>query len=247
MTDIRATRRRPFLHSYINLTTMSGVEATTVLGTISATLHLIEASRNVFHAAKDAKGLHEAFRKVSENIPLVEAILEMAADAQQRNVTELRDTGNLVRKEALETSAKAIEPVIATCKGNVDRLKLIFDQAVPSDQSTRMQRYLKALQTVGPQKKCLVEELMGEILAKLQLLRDYRFLEDGKIWEKLADARHEMSQIPRSLQEESIRYSHTGSGPMNIGCDSGQQRFYTQSGGFGKMYFGDTKNCTHSD
>jgi hypothetical protein len=59
---------------------MPGAEAIAVLGIISSAISLIEASQEIYDAATNAQGLHEAFRKVAENIPLV---LDTLHDAKQ--------------------------------------------------------------------------------------------------------------------------------------------------------------------
>jgi len=61
---------------------MSGAEAALVLGLISSAIAIIDASQKIYDAAKDASGLHKAFKKVAENIPLVLDTLKAAEKAQ---------------------------------------------------------------------------------------------------------------------------------------------------------------------
>ena len=50
------------------------VEAGTVIGLISGVISIIEATKAVYDAAKDAKGQPEAFRQVAARLPLVNDI-----------------------------------------------------------------------------------------------------------------------------------------------------------------------------
>jgi hypothetical protein len=63
---------------------MSGAEAVTVVGLISSIITIIETSKKLYDASHDAKGLHEAFRGVAQNMPLVLDILRDCGMVQQR-------------------------------------------------------------------------------------------------------------------------------------------------------------------
>ncbi|KAL2046478.1 hypothetical protein ABVK25_011833 [Lepraria finkii] len=63
---------------------MTGVvEAGTVIGLISAVISIIEATKTVYDAAKDAKGQPKAFRQVVARLPLVNEILKSAKERIQ--------------------------------------------------------------------------------------------------------------------------------------------------------------------
>ena len=59
---------------------MSGAEAGFVVGLISGVISIIEATKTVYDAAKDAKGQPEAFRQVAVRLPLVIEILHSAKE-----------------------------------------------------------------------------------------------------------------------------------------------------------------------
>ena len=55
---------------------MTGVvEAGTIVGLISGVILIIEATKTIYDAAKDAKGQPEAFRQVAARLPLVRELL----------------------------------------------------------------------------------------------------------------------------------------------------------------------------
>lgn len=213
-----------------------------MLGIISSTITIITASRQVFDAAKDAQGLHEAFKRVSENMPLVLDTLHDAKQVQLRSITEFEGSSDGAKRDAIENSAKAIKPAMATCEENVRKLQKMFEEVVPGDESTRMQRYWKAVQTATPGKKRRVEELMKEILEKLQILHIIRFFKDSTKSQRLANALEGINQVPSSLSDEDGRYSHFGSGSLNVNTSTGVQRNYTYGGGSGKMFNAETQH-----
>lgn len=63
---------------------MSGAEAIGIVGLIASVISIIKTSRDLYDAANSAKGLHEAFRAVSQNIPLVLDILRDCKRAQEQ-------------------------------------------------------------------------------------------------------------------------------------------------------------------
>ncbi len=129
---------------------MPGAEAIAVIGLIAAVIDIVQATKKVYDAANDATGLPEAFREVAKNLPLVE------------------DTLRLVKDSVDEKTCTVINPVIKTCEVKAGSLKKLFDEVVPKEGAKRMERYVKALRSLG--KGSRVEDLMGEILEELQLL-----------------------------------------------------------------------------
>ena len=59
---------------------MSSAEAGFVVGLILGVISIIEATKTVYDAAKDAKGQPEAFRQVAARLPLVIEILHSAKE-----------------------------------------------------------------------------------------------------------------------------------------------------------------------
>ena len=80
---------------------MTGAETGFVVGLISATITIIEATKAIYDSAKDVQGQPEAFRQVAARLPLVARILHNAR----------------ARSSALnETEQEALEPVLESCK-----------------------------------------------------------------------------------------------------------------------------------
>ncbi|KAK3614600.1 hypothetical protein LTR56_026643 [Elasticomyces elasticus] len=210
---------------------MSGAEAIGIVGLIASVITIIETSRDLYDAATNAKGLHEAFRAVSQNIPLVLNILRDCKRAQEQADEEYRTSTDAAHKRDLEASAEASKAIMLACEDNARRLKEIFEKVVPGDYATRIDRYKKAVQAIMPDKKRKVEDLMKDILEKLQLLHTSRFF--GAINEERSDdlvaAIQQLSDLAPSLPDEDSRYSHSGSGAMNVNAGSGTQRNYSQS------------------
>ena len=215
---------------------MSGAEAITILGLISSVITIIETSRDLYDAASSAQGLHEAFRAVSQNIPLVLNILRDCKKVQEQINQDYSLTTDADRKRDIEESSKAVEPLILACEENAKRLQEIFQKVVPDEDAGWAERYKKAAHAVMPGKKRKVEDLMKEILEKLQLLHTSQFFKseneqkNEKKSKELEAAISQLSELPSSLPEDEGRYSHHGSGAMFINPGLGKQHNYNQSG-----------------
>jgi hypothetical protein len=215
---------------------MSGAEAITVLGLISSVIAIIEASRDLYDAASSVEGLHEAFRAVSQNIPLVLNILRDCKKVQEQVDRDYSLTTDADRKREIEESSKAVEPLIKACQENGKRLQEIFQKVVSEDDASWIERYKKAASAVMPGKKRKVEDLMKEILEKLQLLHTSRFFKseneqrNEKKSKELETAITQLSELPSSLPGDEGQYSHYGSGAMFVNPGLGTQHNYNQSG-----------------
>jgi preprotein translocase subunit YajC len=137
---------------------MSGAEVITVLGLISSVIAIIETSR-----------------AVSQNIPLVLNILRDCKKVQEQISRDYSLTTDADRKRDIEESNKAVEPLLLACEENAKRLQEIFQKVIPDEDASWAERYKKAARAVLPGKKRKVEDLMKEILEKLQLLHTSRF------------------------------------------------------------------------
>jgi hypothetical protein len=186
---------------------MSGAEVITVLGLISSVIAIIETSRDLYDAASSAQGLHEAFRAVSQNIPLVLNILRNCKKVQEQISRDYSLTTDADRKRDIEESSKAVEPLILACEENTKRLQEIFQKVVPDEDAGWAERYKKATRAALPGKKRKVEDLMKEILEKLQLLHTSRFFKseneqkNEKKSKELEAAISQLSELPSSLPE----------------------------------------------
>ncbi|KAI6824980.1 hypothetical protein KC332_g6203 [Hortaea werneckii] len=228
---------------------MSGSEVITVLSLISSVITIIETSQDVFAAASSADGLHEAFRTVSQNVPLVLNILRDCKRAQEQVKKDYKQTCDEDLKRDIEQSSKDVEPLIQACQDDAKQLQQIFQKVVPEDGSSWVERYKKAAHAVLPGKKRKVEDLMKEILEKLQLLHTSRFFksENEKKNEnrsmELKTAINQLSELSSSLLENEGQYNHYGSGGIFIHPGKGTQQNYSQSGGSGnRQYIGGTQN-----
>ena len=227
---------------------MSGVEAITVIGLISSVITIIETSRDLYDAATSVRGLHEAFRTVSNNIPLVLNILRDCKRVQEQADRDWRDSNDAAQKRELEKSAEAVRPIMAACGDNVAKLKAIFEKVVPQDDAHWLERYRKAVQAVMPDKKRKVEDLMKDILEKLQLLHTnqfYKIVTEGKS-DELNGAIQQLSDLSTSLPDDDTHYIHYGSGSMNVNTGKGTQHNYNQSGGSNnEQYIATTQHFKH--
>ena len=224
---------------------MSGAEAITIIGLISSVITIIEKSRDLYDAATNVKGLHEAFRAVSSNIPLVLNILRECKRVQEQDDRDWRETNDAARKLELEESAEAVRPIMAACEDNAMKLKEIFEKVIPEEDANWLDRYRKAVQTVMPGRKRKVEDLMKDILEKLQLLhanQSFKVVTERRS-DDLDGAIQQLSELSPSLPDDDGRYSHYGSGSMNINSGEGTQHNYNQSGGSNnKQYIATTQH-----
>ena len=226
---------------------MSCAEVITVLGLISSVITIIETSRDIYDAASSAEGLHEAFRALSQNIPLVLNILRDCKRVQEQVDKDYSLTVDEDLKRDIDESNKAVEPLIKSCQENAKKLQKIFEKVVPDDGASWVERYKKAAHAVMPGKKRKVEDLMKEILEKLQLLHTSRFFKSGneqkneKKSKELEIAISQLSELPSSLPENEGQYNHYGPGGMFINPGLGTQHNCIQSGGTVNMqYMGQT-------
>ncbi len=207
---------------------MTGVvEAGTVIGLISGVISIIEATRTVYDAAKDAKGQPQAFRQVAARLLLVGEILHSAKE----------------RTETLDESAReALKPILESCKSKAEDLEKLFQKVVRKDDDKWYDRYKKAVATLGKGDK--VEYLMEGILKDIQVLTCERLMGTATYAQvkELEEAIKEMNEMPPSLQDEARsviqthsgsgdNIGHTGPGTMNIHKGSGDLYHNVISGG----------------
>jgi hypothetical protein len=176
---------------------MSGAEAGFVVGLIASVISIIEATKTVYDAAKDAKGQPEAFRQVAARLPLVIDILRSA------------------KARALdETAAEAIEHSLKSCKAKAEKLQEIFQKVIRKDDDKWYDRYKKAVGTVG--KGAKVESLLGEILKDIQVIacKKLEGTATSAQVKELEQAIKQMNEMPSSLQDETGggMQNHQGSG-----------------------------------
>jgi hypothetical protein len=207
---------------------MSGAEAVFVVSLISNVISIIEATKTVYNAAKDAKGQPEAFRQVAARLPLVIGILGSAKE----KIRTLDETVQEAQEEFLESLKKKAE-----------KLEKIFQKVIRKDDDKWYDRYKKALGTLG--KGDRVECLMEGILKDIQVLACERLMgtaTEAQVKE-IEEAVKQMNEMPSSLPEEAGSQTHSGSGD-NIGIFGGSgsvnisKRDFFQSHNTGPVTFG---------
>lgn len=138
---------------------MSGPEAFAILGLIGSIISIIDGTKQVYDAATNAHGLPEAFREVAGRLPLVESILRSAEQQIQRGAEN-------------ENDWVGVNEIIKACKMKAERLKDLFEKAIPVQDTHNFRRFYQAygIYSKGNQ----VKELMQGILQDLQLLTCHR-------------------------------------------------------------------------
>lgn len=181
---------------------MSGVEPLAVLGVISSIITIIETSQKFYEALANTKGLHEAFQRIEETIPLVLRILRKVEETQQAAANEYLQTKNLQRMRAIEAASKELAPIMLSCEKGAHELKSIFEKSLPHDATSRVQRYSKAIQVVLPGRRRKVEQRLKEILEKLQLLTNHQVFENAVISAEFRSAMEKFSITTLPLPRE---------------------------------------------
>jgi hypothetical protein len=211
---------------------MSGAETGLVIGLISGVISIIETTKTVYDAAKDAKGQPEAFRQVAARLPLVIEILQSATE----------------RIQSLdETAQEKLEEFLESLKKKAEKLEKIFRNVIRKDDDKWYDRYKKAVETVMKGEK--VECLMEGILKDIQVLACKRL--QGTATEaqvkEVEEAIKQMNEMPSSLQDETggVTQNHKGSGNNNANTGRGAQHTGTgdlyQNEIRGDAYFGSKK------
>ncbi|EPS41227.1 hypothetical protein H072_4849 [Dactylellina haptotyla CBS 200.50] len=143
---------------------MSGTEFIAVAAVISSIIAIVDGVNKVVDAALDAEGLPKVFRQASHKLPIISDILDSAKSSlEKKGASEI------------ERSAKI---VIDNCSENWQKLKDLFEKVIPDDKASKIDRYYRAVRTLGKGGK--VENLMKEMLESVQLLSSFRILTVSK-------------------------------------------------------------------
>ena len=137
-------------------------------------------------------GLPEAFRVVAGQLPIVLDILDLT----QKSVNQ----GNIN-----EESCKAVKGVVEECKRKVIELDKIFREICPKDVASRLERYSKAVKTLGRGHK--VDNLMQGILRDIQLLACERgiMIADKPRIVQVSTAIAELEALPSSDPQQMLQ------------------------------------------
>lgn len=202
---------------------MSGAEATLVIGLIGSIISIIEATKEIYDAAKDAKGQPEVFREVNVRLQLV---FEILYAVEERAPT------------LVETTQKALKPILESCKAKAADLNNIFRKVIRKDDDKWYDRYAKAFGTRG--KKGRVEYLMKGILKDIKVIAYEKLtgVATEAQMKEIEEAIKQMKEMPPSLPDEprgviqthsgsGDNIGHTGPGTMNI--NKGKGDFYNNN------------------
>ena len=219
---------------------MSGAEAIAVLGVISSIVSIVDGTKKVFEAAKDTKGLPEAFREVAGRLPVVESILGSAKQ-------------NIEEKGVNNDSRKGVENIVKACKEKAEKLQELFNKVVSGEGASRVERYCKAAKVPGKGHK--VEKLMQGILDDVNILIGEKGINSATKaqQEQILKAVNEIAAVAPSVPEQEFQQtgftnSNSGSGTQynaqgdNVAQGNAQQ--YNTAGGSmynsagGSMSFG---------
>jgi hypothetical protein len=201
---------------------MSGAEAITVIGLISAIITIVETSKKLYDASNNAKGLHEAFRDVAQDMPLVLDILRDCHTAQQQVDQKYQATSDASSRRELEKSSEAAKTVMEECRNKANALGEIFGKVLPGDDAGRAERYVKAARSLKPGRTERVEDLMTGIFKQLQMSQTSRFFK-SELEKRAGDIRSavdRLSELGPSLPDEG-KSVHTGSGALYAHTGSG--------------------------
>ncbi|KAJ0165520.1 hypothetical protein CTA2_10964 [Colletotrichum tanaceti] len=200
---------------------MSGVE---VLGLISSIIAILDASLATYAAVKSASGLPPSFRDVSLRLPLIRDTLKAA-------------WGSLAQDTQSHEDETSLQAVLEGCKDKVSALDQVFRSVITSDSDSRLERYLKALNTIPKADK--VENLAAGILADLQVLAGNFVIKAAtreQMRSLIATAREDdVNKLP-SLTANNMgsgsQYVHMGNGNQNVSTGSGVQINGSSTGPF---------------
>ncbi|RYN37640.1 hypothetical protein AA0115_g1358 [Alternaria tenuissima] len=184
---------------------MSGAEVGLVLGIVSSVIAIVEGAKNIYDAAKDAKGLPKAFTQVNGRFPLAVTLLKLTEE-------------NLKSKQRLEDSVyREADEVVKQCKTQAENIRDLFKEVIRGENDTPFERYKKAARAIVGGKGKKVEELMAEMLKNIDALVKLRLMSNATE-DQLKDlqaAIQEMVEMAPSLPDEGtggVNQQHTGSG-----------------------------------
>ncbi|KAK7968784.1 hypothetical protein PG988_007857 [Apiospora saccharicola] len=197
---------------------MSGAgEGAAMLGLISGALTIIEAVQKVYDAAKNAEDIPKAFQEVALRLPLLRETLEIVEQQCNRD-----DFDDLASSEVLSS--------VRRIKKKLRKLETIFNKCIPTEDSSRFERYILALRTLGKDHK--VEKLMKSLLETSQDIVNHHSIRAAtadqvdRLGKALKDISALEPSVPDNVIEDpniSARNVHTGSGDLNTASGNARQ------------------------
>jgi hypothetical protein len=191
---------------------MSGGE---VVQLIDACISLTKAIISIGQAVKDVNGLPTKLAKLFQQLPAVQDIFEEAQKANDNLSVEVR---------------KRAEPTLKHCKDALDRLHILFEKICPREGDKTFKRVWKGTTAQVLGRNSELQNVWMDVESYLDLLQRKQILDIG---DKLDGLKETMKSL---AQEESSKYTHTGSGHQivteggspNIGIQSGTGGTYNQ-------------------
>ncbi|KAG8526141.1 uncharacterized protein KY384_000134 [Bacidia gigantensis] len=167
---------------------MSGAEAIAVLGVVSSIVAIVDAAQKIYSTAKESHGLPEAFREVASRLPIVENILSSVKE-------------NIGSDEVDEDSCRGVRDVAKVCEEKAERLRNLFQKAIPREGTPDLKRYYMAVKAYGKGNE--VETLMKGILEDTQLLVCERGIQTATLSQQkaIAEAIQQISPTPPSVPD----------------------------------------------
>lgn len=206
---------------------MSGVgEAALVIGLISSCISIVDTSKKLLDAAKDAKGLPEALRTVHAQLPLIESTLK-----------NIKSRSTSASDEQCAPVAQAAQ----ACRVNAEKLDKVLQDVIPGEKDGVATRYFKHIKAVGKGGK--VERLTQDILKQLQHLQANHVFANVATTKDLEEAIAQLDNVDEAESPHS--YISHGSGSINVAHVGSSQTNHNYSGNFnttGPMYFGSGTN-----
>ena len=200
-------------------------EAGLLIGLISGIIQIMNATEQVYQAAKDAQGQPTAFREVAARLPLVINILNLAKQKIE----------NSSSKEEL---CMDTEYIVKACEEKALRLKMTLEKCLPTEEAGLGMRTWKGLQMVPRGNRA--EALMQGILKDIIVLTGNSGLR-AATEEQINELKREIvamgSLLPSAIEEQNTVsnssygggaiYSNTGTAPQQI--NNGHGSFYNNN------------------
>ncbi|KAI8154036.1 hypothetical protein K4K49_009984 [Colletotrichum sp. SAR 10_70] len=180
-----------------------------VIGIVGSVVGILAGAELAYQKLQSIRGLPEAFAEVVLRVPLAQQILR---DVEARS------------REASEDAAKALLPVVKSCKGNAETLKTTLERLDPGESTPawnlHVDRYISLIKSHG--KKGRIEDLMKKVLQDIYTLASHHAIRSASSEQLdcLKEAIEKVGEVKKSVADElledsaSVSISHGGQGPM---------------------------------
>lgn len=180
-----------------------------VIGIVGSVVGILAGAELAYQKLQSISGLPEAFSEVALRVPLAQQILR---DVEVRS------------REASEDAAKAVLPIVKSCRGNAETLKTTLEKLSPRDSTStwnlHVDKYISLIKSRG--KKGRVEDLMQKILEDIYTLASHKSINaaSSEQMRSLKEDIEKIGEVKNSVADElledgaRISISHGGQGPM---------------------------------